>query len=231
MAVAFVASANAVNLDATVSTLPVTISASTGQAIVVHVAIRAGSVTVATVVDSQGNTYTKKASVLARQETDYGQEGLDAYPMFAYTVEGEVWTTKSAGAVTSVTVTLTNGAKFEVTVATYSGVSTIGAAASSAVNPFGAPTISLTTTGANSFVSAGFACAIPLNQQITTGTLRSSVGSFTAHNGIALAVADNTVAGLAACVVAITPTNTLVISNTAFTQPLPYAVCAVEIRS
>lgn len=232
MTIAAVSNAGVVNLDSGVSVVTVPFVASSTQGIVVHVGISSDSAVVLSVTDTNSNTYTKAASVVSRTEIDYSTNHYDKDPLFENTVEGEVWTTKSTGAVTSVVVTLTNGAKFAVEIESYSGLSGFGAAVASSEVQSGAPTISLVTTGANSFVSAGFSTRTGLSQAITTGTLRAQETSTALYKGIELAVADNTVAGLAStCTVAITPTNQEVLDGSTIAVPANYAVCAVELRS
>ena len=250
MAVSAVNTASAVNVNSSVNSLVIPF-ASTGatQGIVVHVGIHSKMVTVASVTDSVGNVYTKQQSNYTKFEEDYVVDEYAIPPAGAIThhgIEAECWTTRATtGTVANVTVTLTSGARFGVVVQGYSGVSAIGASANVGFVSTSTPSISVTTTAANSWVSAGFASNSGLNWAASTGTLRGQIqgGTVTADAIVGVAVADNTIAGTAACTVAVQPTNTetisgdnLVNSNINAIQitipvPMTYAVCAVELKA
>lgn len=231
MSVAAVANASGVNLNAAASSLAVPFVASSGQLIAVFVGIQSQTDTVASVTDSFGNTYTKKAAVVADYANLYPQGIINESPFYDYYVDSEVWTAASGGAVTTVTVTLSSGARFAVEIESYTG-SAFGAGASATAVQSEAPSITFTTTAGNSFVAAGFASVLDPNQAASAGTLRGQVEASTRESGIEVAVADNTVASAGACTVTLVPT-TLKTKLGGATEPMPatYAIVCVEVKA
>lgn len=194
MAVAFVNSSRAINLDSSVSTLvvPITLAHTSNQTAVVHIAILSAGVTVLSVTDNGAvtpNTYTYQTGINASYTPGNrtfggaaaGFPGGDSdfnWPADIQTtadqltqgvVRGEVWTTGAGSTPTlasSLTVTLSGPAKCAVEVIVYSGGTSI--AAITAANAVALASTSAPTIAvtvtAGSFLSAGFSSQSCLNQ-------------------------------------------------------------------
>lgn len=234
MTVGLVRNAVTYNLDSSISQVVIPFVGSTNDIITVHVGIHSGSTQVASVADDNtSNAYTCKTSTSAVETVNFSTAGLFNQPISHNRVDGEIWAMKSAGAVTKITVTLTTPARFTVVVQSYTG-SNIGVSSSAQQVLVSTPTVGLLTTAANSFVCASFHSDELLNAAASTGTLRATIaGAATGgiDKGISTTVADNTVAGLAVCNVALTPTNTTVISGQTVAVPATYACVALEIKA
>lgn len=233
MAVAAVTNTGVTNLDSNIATVAIPFVGLTGHCVVVHIGVASATVTVASVVDNFGNVYVKQANVLAQQEVDYSTEHYDKNAIFSNAVDGECWAVKSGGAVATITVTLTAPARFAVEVQSYSGGSGFGVAGSVAQVSVSEPAITLTTTGANSFVSVGFSSVVGLNEAGGAGdTLRGEVASAGRHGGIAVTSDDSSAVSLGTAVtVSVTSVAQVVIDGVTLGQPNTFAVCAVEVRS
>lgn len=231
MAVTAVTNVGVENVDAAVASVVIPFVAASTQCIVVHVGSQSQFATVLSVVDNFGNVYVRQSGVSARFEIDYPEEGLDKNPQFEDWVSGECWAVKSTGTVANITVTMSTAVRFAVEVQSYAGGSGLGAAGAVALNNVSAPSIALTTTGANSFVSAGFSSVTGLSETATTGTLRGQEYSAGTRGGVDLTVADATVVGLAACTVTLAPVQQESVGGATFGVQASYAACAVEIRS
>lgn len=194
MAVAFVNSSRAINLDSSVSTLtvPITLAHTANQTAVVHIAVLSAVVTVLSVTDNGAvtpNTYTYQTGINASYTPGNrtfganaagfpGGEGDFNWPADIQTtadqltqgqVRGEVWTTGAGSTPTlasSLTVTLSGPAKCAVEVVVYSGGTSIAAiTAANAVALANASAPTIAVTvTAGSFLSAGFASQSCLNQ-------------------------------------------------------------------
>lgn len=220
------------NPDGSKSSVVVTFAAILNDAIVVNVGVRSGFATVSTVTDDLGNTYTKKASVVASDEQDFSQGRFLKAALIQNHVDGEVWTAKSTGTVTKITVTLTSPSVFAGNIQSYTGMSAFGLGVGSAILKSSAPSISFTTTANASVVCAGFSSAFALNQVAGTGTLEGAVTVANPSRAVEVAVADATKALTGAQVVSLAPTNLVGLSSSPTgILPATYAVCAVELKA
>lgn len=213
MAVAFVTSSRAINLDSSQTTLtvPLALTATSGKVAVVHIAILSAVATVLSVTDnaSTPNVYTFQTGVNASYnpgnrtfgspatgfpsgEDDYNWPAdiqTNADQLTQGVIRGEVWTSPAGvtpGAATQLTVTLTSGAKCAVAVGIYSGSGSIVAVTSAnavALPSTSAPTIAVTMTAA-SYLSAGFSSQSSLNQAALP--VNGSVGPIKTGNTNAL---------------------------------------------
>jgi hypothetical protein len=260
MATAFLKMYPAINLDPSVKTLTLPVVATTGDAIVVHVAVASADVTVASVTDStsltsntQTDTFVQLAQIAAYDEIDYTNE-YSKSPVYDDYVDGECWAFKTSSSILSLSVNLTNGARFAVIVEVYTGCSTIAAFGTALMmSKTGAPVITGTAgVASTSIISAGFATIKGLNQAAAAScTLRGQVigaGPNTV-SGIALAVSERFSAGSSTTTVGVVPSNTEVIDEyttvggTATQQgaivatqasvaiPATYAIWAVEVKA
>ena len=194
MAVAFVTSTRAINLDSSVSTLvvPLTLAAVSKRVAVVHIAVLSAEVTVLSVTDNGAvtpNVYTFQAGVNASYNpgnrtfgsaaTGFpgGEDDFDwpadiqttADQLTQGVVRGEVWTSPAGvtpTVATQLTITLSGGAKCAVAVAVYSGGSSYAAitAANAVALPSNSAPTIAITVTAGSFLSAGFSSQSALNQ-------------------------------------------------------------------
>lgn len=235
MSVAFVTSAGAVNPNTEVQTLTIPLAVTINQMVVVFVAVRAEDANVSSVVDTNGDAFTQRASILSHKEFDYASDQFDKNPLNTEWVWLECWTVKAGGTSTSITVTVNGNAKFDVEALVYtSGSGNFGVATSVASKSTSAPTISLTPTATSSYIVAGFASPNGLNLAATTGTLRCQESTGTPYSVVSLACADAT--GATPQAVTLAPTNTQVLFGEAGGQvtigvPSSYSVCAVEIKA
>lgn len=234
IAVGAVANAGAINLDPSKKTLVIPFVADIGALIVVHAGVASETQTIASVTDDGLNVYTKKAAVLA-DYTDLYPQGLVPgadNPLNDFWIEGECWVTVATGATTVLTITTTDVARFAVEIESYTGTS-FGAGLTATVVQGQAASIVFTTTASNSFVSAGFSCALAPNEAASTGTVRGQVEGANRDFAVGITTADNTKATAGACTVAIKPTTLdfLYGEDTFVPVPATYAVCAVEIKA
>jgi len=230
-AVAPLANTSAINMNESVQTLVIPFVAASGKCVVVHIGVQSEEAAVASVTDDSGNGFTKSAAIRAVHETDYTDTDTtdDPHPIYDSWVDGELWTIVSSG-IASITVTLTTNARFAVEVQSYTS-SGFGAVGSTTAIQSSAPSITVTTTAANSYVCAGFSSVYGLNDIIVTGTKRGDVEEGTEVTDLQVFVADNTVASAGPCTVKMTVTNQDTDEAPAVIFPVPatYAVCAVEI--
>jgi len=206
MAVAFVNTTRAINIDSSVSTLvvPITLAHTANQTAVVHIAILSAEVTVLSVTDngavtpntytfqtgvnasySPGNRTVANASDLPGGEQDFNWPAdiqTTADQLTQGVVRGEVWTTGAGSTptlATSLTITLSGGAECAAVVVVYSGgtsIAAVTAANAAALANAAAPSIALTVT-AGSFLSAGFASQSCLNQAAVAVSVAGPVKS------------------------------------------------------
>ena len=229
MAIAAKTSTGAVNLDATKSALTVPFVTASGDAVVVNVAVRAADVTVQSVTDSAGNTYTKKAAVFAQDVIHDNMDYTDE-PMYLHATDAEVWTAiAGATAASTLTVTLTAGAKFGVAVQSYTGATTFPQASAVVETAVSNPTVTLTGMAAGSVLSAGFTTWAGLNQAVSVGTLRNEVTSGSEDVDIEVTVADNTVTATSSTVT-LNPAQQVNYEGLTVPVALTYTVCAVEVH-
>lgn len=233
MAVAFVSNANTYNLDPSVNPVVVPFVAALNQCIVVHIGVRSATAIVGSVTDNFGNVYTRQGSILAQDESDYTLGRYSKAPLLFNKVEGECWTTRSGGAVASVTVTMSGLATTAIVINSYTG-SGFGAANAVTAVQSSTPTATLTTTASNSFISAGFSTATLLNEATTAGhgTVREeeAAGGQNSHK-IEVTTADLAVASASAASVILTPSNQVTVDGATYAQPATYAICAVEVKA
>lgn len=223
--------AQAVNLDATVNSLVVPFASSgSSQVNVVFVAVRSTVATVQSVTDNVGNTYTKKASVVANEEVDYSQGHYSKDPIIRGTVDVEVWTTKATtGTVSAITVTLSSPAKFAVAIEGFSG-SALGNAGQSAIGDSSNPGITVTTATNGSWLVAGFGSPNGLAQKATAGSVdHQSAGSNT-DRGVSIVTAHILQATAGSTTVSIEPVQTTTQDGATFPIITNYAAVAVEVK-
>lgn len=247
MSIAAVSNTGAVQLDSTVSTLVIPVAITSTDAIVVHIGVASAVISVASVTNSHGDTFTRQAHVLANREVDYAQGRYFKNSILDEFIEGEVWTAVAGAAVTSITVTLTGGAKFAVEVEEYSGNNTTPAtafphAASAVVATTSAPSIAISSATSTSFISAGFSTLFGLNQAAgTNNVLRGTeTGTTGAQTGVAVTCADSL--SSTTKTVALAPASTESVDGISgspgspsagqvtIAVPATYAVCAVEVH-
>jgi hypothetical protein len=266
MAAAFVSTTTVLNLNSANNSVTVgPLSIPSGSFAVVHVAISSAVVSVQSITDSNSATYTQKAFQYAQFQEgarsftnladlpggvqDYGWPAditTTADNITEGQVRGEAWTAAgNSSTLDTITVTLTGGANFVVTVAIYTSSTGIGAAGSGAVTNSSAPSVALVGNANTSLVSAGFSSKSGLNQtSVNTGASTTTVknenaGTDGSKNPLSLTV-TNTSSTSTTFTPEITPTNTQStdISISSGTQnavlipvPATYAVCAVEIKA
>ena len=246
MAASYVSTKAFVNLDPSVDSAVLAVSAGSTHAIVVHVAVASQDVTVASVTDDNNNNVYSSVSALANDEVDYATGRYSANPVKDNFIDGECWFVKSGGTVTKVTVTLSNGARFAVEALVYVCGGGIGNSIAGTAIASGAPSVSLTTAVAStSIVSAGFSTVKGLNQGAGAGAgimaeVAGAPEGGAGLSGVAVTVEDKLAAGSGPTAVALAPVSTESVSISissgspqAGTQPVPasYAICAVEIKA
>lgn len=150
----FVQSAHA-NITSGTGVGAVNATTTAGHTLVVLVAIRNG-VTVSSVTDSAGDTFTSQVSNTFASPGDQIQ----------------IWTMVRASASTSVTVTLGSATGGDVVVLDYAGVNAIGSTATSTLSSNTNPSISINTQGPNNYVVAGLASQDCSNLTAVSGTVR-----------------------------------------------------------
>ncbi len=189
-AVTFLQNTNALNMNSSVSSakLAFSLSSFTG-CIVAHIAVHSEEVAVLSVVDSIGNVFTQLASDEAYSTTvSAGYPGVTADETSNHSyVDGEAWGfVYSSASPTSVTVTLTNGARFAVVLEAYTNGKFAGALAGAITQPttlggpnagVSTPIYAFATTGATTLVSFGFSTAESFKWAVANskGTLRNQV--------------------------------------------------------
>lgn len=222
-----------VNLDSSISSLAIPVSVAQNKLVVVNVGIRSAVVSVSSVTDDQGNTYTQQAHARANQEIDFSTGGLSKAPILRNYVQGECWTATqaSATAATKVTVTLTSGAKFGVEVQTFTG-SAFGVTGSATFASSSSPSITATTQTNGSWLVASFSSAYSLNETATAGTIDDEIsGSGTQdQGGVSVTLAHLLKATAGATTITLAPSNTEVQDGVTFDVPATYAVTAIEVK-
>jgi hypothetical protein len=171
-----------INSEAATSSLTCTLTASTSgsHTVLVMIAIRTNTSTVSSVTDSGGSSYSQCSGCALNNNA-----------------REEIWTTavNSSIASTTVTVNLSAGSKFVMSVEEYSGAAALGKTATASLSSAN-PSISLTTQDNNNFVTVGFAGQGVSTFTASTGNLRAnsvtSGGSSSANVGGA--ACDNTAA-------------------------------------
>jgi len=265
MAVSFLKNTNALNMDSSVSSAKIAFSLSsfTG-AVVAHIAVHSEEVAVLSVVDSANNVYSQLASGEAYSTTvSAGFPGVTAEETSNHSyVDGEAWGyVYTSGSPTSVTVTLTNGARFAVLLEAYTNGTFAGAKQGSTTQPttlgggVSTPIYAFSTTGASTVVSFGFSTAESFNWSVANskGTLRNQVsGSSGGDKAIGICAVEATASGSVATASITPPTSggdsevidsTSVVGTTGDIQgaivagqsniafPAAYVVCAVEMAA
>jgi hypothetical protein len=269
MAVTVGVNTSALNMNSGLSTLtvPAVLAASGAHSLAVaHIAINSAVASVESVVDNNGVAWVQKAFQYAQRqigatsftnvtdlpggEQDYNW-GADinttADQITEGQVRGEAWVnTYGTSASTSITVTLTSGARFAVEVETYqSGSNSFGATGSAAILSSGAPQATLTGGADTSHVSTGFSSASGLNQTAnnvgasTTTIKNEEAGQGGSNSPVSLTLTETT-SSSTAFTPSITPTNTITLPDSIseggeqgnlVTIPVPatYALCLVEV--
>ncbi len=165
--IAFVSASSTacVNSSSSTSSLTCTLAASTAanHTVIVAIAIRTQTSTVSTVADSGTSSYSQCSGCVINSGT---------------TTREEVWTTavNASKASTTVTVTLSAGSKFVMSVEEYSGVSTLGNT-NTLNNGSGTSTIcsaTVTTQDNNNWAVAGCAAAGTATYSANAGNIRAN---------------------------------------------------------
>lgn len=248
MSVTAVSNTGAVQLDSTVSSATVTAAyATSGNALVVCVAIASETASVASVTANANCTFAKKVAIRANAERDFAQGRFFKNPILNQYVETEIWAGVQTGAVASVTVTLTSGAKFAVEVQECTGNNaTPGTAfpknASAALASSSAPSVTVASPTGTSLIVGAFGTVSGLNQ--AAGTNNTLQGSITATTGSQVGIADSVVTSSAAttATVALAPVSAEAVDgisgspgspsagSVSIAVPATYAVAALEVH-
>lgn len=145
----------------------ITITLNAGETIVIGVGSDTGGFSVSSIVDSGGNTYTKKINTV---------NGGNAYT--------EVWTSLNIGSgATTVTIKPTGTSAFNVSISKFTGVNTIG---NTGINHAVSTTftVSLTLQATNNYMVSYFCCTGDM------GTISSEVGTSMEKNYASLSGAQ-----------------------------------------
>lgn len=232
MAVAAVASASGANVDSSLNSLVIPFTAASTQSICVFIGVRSAVYTVASVIDDHGNVYTKQGAVLANYELDFSTGHYIKNAILDQYIDCELWTTVSTGAVTKITVTTTSGAKFAVAIQSYSSVAAaFGAVATAQQVGVSTPSVTVTTTAANSFAVAGFASAYSLNQAAPGFTFRIEAAGTSTDKGASVAIADILKVAAGAQTITLNPVNTITVGGAVIDPPATYACVAIEVKA
>lgn len=245
MAAAFVNTVGFINLDPSVSSGVVAISAGSGKAIVLHIAVASATAQVASVTDDGSNVYSSVAAQANDQTYQINEYDANSVSKDNF-IDGECWYTVGGGTTTKVTVTLTTGARFAVAAEVYTCGGGIGTTKAVAVTNSGAPSVSLTAAVATtSIISTGFSTVKGLQQAGGTGVtvvknVSGAPNGNSGYTGVNVTVGNKASAGAGTTTVALAPVSSKSYSTSitdgspnsgTLAVPATYVVCAVEIKA